>query len=152
MFKRVTIVQWNRSGGCGGWPVAPGAVWRGLIWALSLTLGAFALLAFWNVVAGGTAGHFAALLTAVYLLAAALGGLAGGNAARRLGWLHGILVGALYGASLFLLALASAAVIPGLLQRLGACIVLGMVGGVAGVNLPVLRRPGRRDGLRRRGM
>lgn len=151
MFKRVTIVQWNRSGGYGGGPVAPGAVWLGLIWALSLTLGAFALLAFWSVVAGRAAGNNAALLTAVFLLAATLGGLAGGNAARRLGWLHGVLVGALYGASLFLLALAGTAVVPGLVQRLGACAVLGLVGGVAGVNLPVLRRSVRRNGLRRRG-
>jgi len=155
MLKRVTFLHWNREQDGMRRPVSAGALWLGLIWALSATLTAFLLLALWVFVSSGRTYNLAALLAAVSLLAAVLGGLVGGNSARRLGWLHGGLVGTLYGASLVLLLAAGGSGAPGLTVlagRLGACAVLGVVGGVAGVNLPPYSWTGRREMLRRRGM
>jgi len=137
MFRRITLVSWSRRGGQASL-LKPGAIIGGLIWALSSTLFICAALVLWAVLTAGQVYHFGALLTAGTMLGALLGGAAGGRAAGNMGWLHGAAVGLLY--SLVMLSFLAAwngtfAALPGLAGRGLGLVVMGVLGGVAGVNL-----------------
>ncbi len=152
MFRRVTLVSWSRRGGQ-TILLKPGAIIGGLLWALSSTMFICAALVLWAVLTAGQVYHFGAMLTAGTMLGSLLGGATSGRAAGNLGWLHGAAVGLLY--SLVMLSLLAAwsgtfAALPGLAGRGLSLVIMGMLGGVAGVNLSAYdrRRESFRPGLR----
>lgn len=72
------------------------------------------------------------------MVCVALGGAISGRRARRLGWLHGGLVGLLYAAGSLALTFVIAPgpmIIGEVLGRIGAVSLVGILGGIIGVNL-----------------
>ncbi|MFA7468513.1 MAG: TIGR04086 family membrane protein [Desulfotomaculaceae bacterium] len=148
MFRRITLVSWSRRGGQASL-LKSGAIIGGLLWALTSTVFICAALVLWAIMTAGQVYHFGALLTAGTMLGALLGGVVSGRIAGNMGWLHGIVVGFLYG--LVMLSFLAAwngtfAALPGLAGRGLTLVLMGVLGGVAGVNMSAYDR--RRDNFR----
>lgn len=140
-MKGLTFVRWSRRMGPGERRVYPGAVFSGLIWSLGITLAAFLGLGLWAVAADSTVLYFSTLITVVTIAAASLGGIMSGAASRIEGWLHGGLVGVLYGFLFLIFAVlfASEPFSTALLARMLLFVPCGALGGILGVNAPSVR-------------
>lgn len=123
-------------GGGGGLPLAPGAIVKGSLFSLgvallsSLLLSLVVSIADWNT--------FPASLLAFHYISIGLGGVLAARSARRLGWLHGGLVGLVYTVVLSVIFSETLSVslfmeTEWLMQALWG-FAAGVAGGVLGVN------------------
>ncbi len=144
MWKRVTLVSWSHPGGQVK-AVKPGALFRGFVWAFTSTAFICAALVLWAFMTVGDVYHYSGIFTASTLLGAFLGGAVSGRAAGSMGWLHGAGTGLLYSLVItsFVAVWEGGADLELLAARCAALLLLSVLGGVTGVNLPAggRRRP-----------
>lgn len=130
-------MQTARGGGGGsGGSLAPGAIVKGTLFSLGVALLASLLLSLVVTIADWHS--IPASLTAFHYISIGLGGVLAARSSKRLGWLHGGLVGVVYTAVLSALFTdgisASSFMQPEwLLQALWG-FVAGVAGGILGVN------------------
>ncbi|SFR08119.1 TIGR04086 family membrane protein [Desulfoscipio geothermicus] len=152
MFRGITLVSWSHRDGQAGL-FKMGALWGGVLWALTSTLFVCAALMLWVFMTGGQVYHFSGIVTAGILLGTFTGGAVSGKIAGRMGWLHGAAVGLLYCLAIVLfLAVWSTGfpTLPVLVARFFMVLVLAAAGGIIGVNLPAFKsgRGNYKPGLR----
>lgn len=137
---KLTIVQWQKHGVKGDRPFKKGAVGAGLVRAFSVTLAVFLMLGFVVAVTNLPVYNFSTVILLTILASAAIGGVGAGAAAGIRGWQHGGTTGFIYG-MLYVVAgyLVGIPVYDPVLMTL-AMALLGLVGGIVGVNLPTVRR------------
>lgn len=130
-------MQTARSGGGAGAFFAPGAVVKGTLFSLGVAFFASLLLSFVVYLADWE--DPPATLTAFHYISIGLGGVLAARSARRLGWLHGGLVGVVYTLVLTLLfaeggSVSAQLLAPKALYELLWGFIAGVAGGALGVN------------------
>lgn len=143
MRGKLTFVSWHKYNLKGDKPFKKGAVGLGLVRALSVTVAVFLMLGFVVALTNQPVYNFTYVIMLTIMASAAIGGACAGAAAGIRGWQHGGLTGIFYGI-LFVVGgvlLGLPAVDPVLMTV--ALALLGMVGGIVGVNLPAAGRSSR---------
>jgi putative membrane protein (TIGR04086 family) len=142
MFRGITLVSWSHRDGRQAGLFKMGALWGGVLWALTSTLFVYAALILWVFMTGGQVYHFSGIVTAGILLGTFTGGAVSGKIAGRMGWLHGTLVGLIYYLALiFIFSFWSAGfpAVPVLFARFFTVLIPAVAGGIIGVNLPAFK-------------
>ncbi|TYO98045.1 TIGR04086 family membrane protein [Desulfallas thermosapovorans] len=141
MFRGITLVSWSHRDGQAG--LKPGALWSGLVWALTSTAFICAALLLWVFMTAHQVYHFSSIIMAGICLGTLLGGGVSGRTAGNLGWLHGLLVGFIFFLVVTLLLVVwntgLPAALPAWLAHGLVVVALSTLGGIIGVNIPAAR-------------
>ena len=149
MFRGITLVSWSHRDGQAG--LKPGALWAGVIWALTSTAFICAALLLWVFMTAHQVYHFSSIIMAGIWLGTLLGGAVSGRTAGNLGWLHGLVVGFIFYLAVTLLLAVWNTGLPALPAWLahGLVVALSTVGGIVGGNIPVARPRSKATRMRR---
>lgn len=138
-MSRFTYVHWNKQGVAGDRLIKWGALGLGLVKALSATLGVFLMLGFVVAITDLPAYNFSMVIMLTMLAAAFLGGKGAGEAARIRGWQHGAMTGLVYGMLFVMLGILLGMTIFDPVLMTLSMIIIGILGGIFGVNSPAAR-------------
>ncbi len=114
------------------------AVTTGLTITLLLALSVAVVVSLLIYVTDMSEGSAVSFIYYLGMMCVAVGGAVGARQARRLGWLHGALVGFLYATlslALSFVIMPGPVVIGVILSRIGTVSLVGALGGIIGVNV-----------------